>query len=163
MIKLFAMDVDGTLTDGGVYMDGRGGEWKRFDIQDGMGIARLKASGVVMAFVSGRPSPATDQRAKDLGVDRVYNGASDKLSVLRELAFELGLSREEVAYMGDDVNDLPAMEWAGLGIAPANALPEVKAASDWVTNSCGGHGAVREAAERILELNASGAKGESSH
>lgn len=163
MIKLFAMDVDGTLTDGGVYMDGRGGEWKRFDIQDGMGIARLKASGVVMAFVSGRPSPATDQRAKDLGVDRVYNGASDKLSVLRELAFELGLSREEVAYMGDDVNDLPAMEWAGLGIAPANALPEVKAASDWVTNSCGGHGAVREAAERILELNASGAKGGSSH
>lgn len=163
MIKLFAMDVDGTLTDGGVYMDGRGGEWKRFDIQDGMGIARLKTSGVVMAFVSGRPSPATDQRAKDLGVDRVYNGASDKLSVLRELAFELGLSREEVAYMGDDVNDLPAMEWAGLGIAPANALPEVKAASDWVTNSCGGHGAVREAAERILELNASGAKGGSSH
>jgi len=163
MIKLFAMDVDGTLTDGGVYMDGRGGEWKRFDIQDGMGIARLKASGVVIAFVSGRPSPATDQRAKDLGVDRVYNGAGDKLSVLRELAFELGLSREEIAYMGDDVNDLPAMEWAGLSIAPANALPEVKAASDWVTNSCGGHGAVREAAERILELNASGAKGESSY
>lgn len=163
MIKLFAMDVDGTLTDGGVYMDGRGGEWKRFDIQDGMGIARLKASGVVIAFVSGRPSPATDQRAKDLGVDRVYNGAGDKLSVLRELAFGLGLSREEIAYMGDDVNDLPAMEWAGLGIAPANALPEVKAASYWVTNSCGGHGAVREAAERILELNASGAKGESSY
>lgn len=163
MIKLFAMDVDGTLTDGGVYMDGRGGEWKRFDIQDGMGIARLKASGVVIAFVSGRPSPATDQRAKDLGVDRVYNGTGDKLSVLRELALELGLSREEIAYMGDDVNDLPAIEWAALGIAPANALPEVKAASNWVTNSCGGHGAVREAAERILELNVSGAKGESSH
>jgi len=163
MIRLFAMDVDGTLTDGGVYMDGRGGEWKRFDIQDGMGIVRLKTSGVVVAIVSGRPSPATDQRAKDLGVDRLYNGVGDKLSVLQELSRELGLSREEVAYMGDDVNDLPPLEWAGLGIAPANALPEVKAASDWVTKACGGHGAVREAAERILELNAAEAKGESSH
>lgn len=152
-IKLLVLDVDGTLTDGGVYMDGRGGEFKRFDIQDGMGIVRLRAAGVRTAFLSGRRSEATAQRASDLGVEFLFNGVREKLPVLRSLLSDLSLSAEEAAYMGDDVNDVDCLRAAGLAFAPANAVPEAKAAADFVTSANGGSGAVREAAERIISLN----------
>ena len=152
-IKLLVLDVDGTLTDGGVYMDGRGGEFKRFDIHDGMGIVRLRAAGVRTAFLSGRRSEATAQRAADLGVELLFNGVREKLPVLRSLLSDLSLSAEEAAYMGDDVNNVDCLRAAGLAFAPADAVPEAKSAADFVTSAKGGGGAVREAAEHIISLN----------
>ncbi len=153
VIRLLALDVDGTLTDGGVYLDGEGNEFKRFDIRDGMGLVRLRKAGVMLAIVSGRASAATDLRARALGIECVYNGVTDKLPVLQALAAELGLAAGEVAYMGDDVNDIDSLRWAGLSMAPCDARPEVLAVVDWVAPVGGGRGAVREAAEKILSLN----------
>lgn len=153
MIRLVAMDIDGTLTDGGFYMDGRGSELKRFDVRDGYGIVMLMRSGVEVAFISGRRSGATEQRAKDLGVERVVNGTSDKLPDLVAMSGELGLDHSEVAFIGDDVPDVECMKWAGLGMAVGDASAEALAAADWVSVRPGGRGAVREAAEHILKLN----------
>ncbi|MBL3593279.1 MAG: HAD-IIIA family hydrolase [Synergistaceae bacterium] len=153
MIRLLALDVDGTLTDGGVYLDGGGNEFKRFDIRDGMGLVRLRKAGVTLALISGRASRATERRARDLGIDRVHNGVGDKLPFLQKLAEELDLDAADVAYMGDDVNDLDCLRWSGLSLAPADARPEVLAVVDWVAPLGGGHGAVREAAELILRVN----------
>ncbi len=150
-IKLLALDVDGTLTDGSVYMDGEGHEFKRFDIQDGMGIAMLRRQGIEVAIISGRFSASTDQRAKDLGIPFVFNGVKDKLATLVSLSEKLNLKPEEVAYMGDDVNDIECIMWAGLGVAVANARQETKEAADYVTASSGGQGAVREVADMLLK------------
>ncbi|MDL2264032.1 HAD-IIIA family hydrolase [Synergistaceae bacterium OttesenSCG-928-I11] len=154
MIRLVAMDIDGTLTDGGFYMDGSGNEFKRFDVRDGYGIVMLKKSGIEVAFISGRGSSATDARARDLGVQRVVNGTKDKLPHLVAMAGELGLDASEIAFIGDDIPDLTCIEWAGLGIAVADATDEVLSAADWVSPKDGGRGAVRAAAEHILWLNA---------
>ena len=153
MIRLLALDVDGTLTDGGVYMDGRGGEYKRFDVKDGMGIAMLLRAGVEVAFISGRYSAATEQRARNLGVARVHNGVKEKLPVLAAMAQDMGITLEQTAFMGDDVNDLECLTAAGLGLAPADAVRAVREAADYVTGAQAGRGAVREAAEHILALN----------
>lgn len=153
MIKLFALDVDGTLTDGGVYMDGRGNELKRFDIQDGYGLHALLRSGVKVVFISGRFSPATQQRAEDLKITRCINGTHDKLAEFKALLAEWDVAREEAAYAGDDIPDIECVKWAGLGIAVANAVKEVKSAADWITESSAGHGAIRECADRILMIN----------
>lgn len=153
MIALVAMDVDGTLTDGGFYMDGEGRELKRFDVRDGYGIVLLKRAGIEVAFVSGRFSKATGQRAADLGVTRVVNGTGDKLRDLRAMADELGLSRGEIAFVGDDEPDRACVEWCGLGIAVADARGGLGEAADWVTPSPGGRGAVRDAAEYVIARN----------
>ena len=152
-IRLLALDVDGTLTDGGVYMDGEGREFKRFDIRDGMGIVRLRASGVEIAFISGRFSAATEQRARDLGVSLVFNGVEDKLSVFKKIAGDLGICLYQAAFMGDDVNDAECLRAAGMGIVPADGTEGAKQAADFVTGADAGHGAVREAAELILSRN----------
>ncbi len=153
MIKLFAMDVDGTLTDGGIYMDGNGGEMKRFDVQDGQGIALLLKSGVKVAFISGRYSAPTQKRAEDLKITRCLNGVKDKLSELKKIAAEMGATREETAYAGDDLPDVGCINWAGLGIAVANASPEAAQAADVVTRRSGGMGAVRECSDMIIKIN----------
>lgn len=153
MIKLLVLDVDGTLTDGGVYMDGKGNEYKRFDIQDGMGIVLLKQKFVQVAIISGRYSMATELRAKELGISLLYNGVQDKLVVLTELAEKEGFSKDEIAFAGDDINDMECMEWAGFGFAVANAREEVKMMADHVTSSSGGYGAVREICEKIISIN----------
>jgi 3-deoxy-D-manno-octulosonate 8-phosphate phosphatase (KDO 8-P phosphatase) len=145
--------VDGTLTDGGVALDGSGGEWKRFDIQDGMGIVRLQRTGVEVALISGRRSEATVLRARELGIREVVNGIGDKLPALQALCRSRGTLQEETCFVGDDVNDIDCIRWSGLGVAVRNARLEVKAAADWITPSCGGYGAVRDVAERILALN----------
>lgn len=145
--------MDGTLTDGGVALDANGGEWKRFDIQDGMGIARLRRSGVEVAIISGRYSGSTIRRAQELGILEVVNGTAEKLPVLQGLCRDRGLSPEEVCYVGDDVNDIDCIRWSGMGIAVRNAMLDVKAMADWVTPSVGGNGAIREVAERILVVN----------
>ncbi|QTX31626.1 HAD-IIIA family hydrolase [Aminithiophilus ramosus] len=152
-IRLLALDVDGTLTDGGVYLDGAGNEFKRFDIRDGMGLVRLRESGVALALISGRASSSTEARARALGISIVHNGVGEKLPVLKKVAADLGLEASEVAFMGDDVNDLDCLLWAGLSLAPCDARPEVLAAAGWVASLGGGRGAVREAAEKILSLN----------
>lgn len=156
MIKLFAMDVDGTLTDGGVYIGSNGEEFKRFDIQDGMGIARFHRAGGKVALISGRYSGATERRAKELKFDVIVNGAGEKLPVLREIAEKLNLTPDEVAYAGDDINDIDCIKWAGFGVAVANAIPEVKEAADYCTQRRGGEGAVREIVDILLMMNAKG-------
>lgn len=153
MIKLLALDVDGTLTDGGIYMDGNGGEFKRFDVQDGYGLVMLMKSGVKVVFISGRYSAATSRRADNLRITRCINGAENKLKELKKLCEEWGISRAETTFAGDDLPDLECIEWAGLGVAVAGARPEIKAVSDWQTDSGGGRGAVREIAEHILKIN----------
>lgn len=153
MIKLFALDVDGTLTDGYVYLDGHGGEIKRFDLQDGFGLVQLMELGVKVAFISGRYSAATQQRADGLKISRCINGTKDKLSDLKSLCQEWGITREEVAFAGDDIPDAECIEWAGLGIAVANARPEIKALANWQTERAGGCGAIRECVEHILSVN----------
>lgn len=152
MIRLFAMDVDGTLTDGGIYI-GASGEFKCFNAKDGLGIVKLRQSGVTVAIVSGRYSPATEARARDLGIDIVANGTGDKLKTLVDIAEKLGVSAEEVAYIGDDTPDIECMKWAGIGMAVADASSDVLDAADWTSERGGGHGAVRDAAEHVLCLN----------
>lgn len=153
MIKLFAMDVDGTLTDGGIFMDGAGGELKRFDVQDGQGIDQLQREGVKVVFISGRFSAPTQQRADNLKIAHCINGTHDKLRDLKILAAGWGIGASEVAYAGDDVPDIECIKWSGLGIAVANAHPSVIACADFVTTKCGGRGAIRECADKIIELN----------
>ena len=150
MVRLFALDVDGTLTDGGVWMDGSGSEWKRFDIRDGLGLILLRRAGVEVAWISGRASPATRRRAEDLGIRLLYNGVADKLPVLRGLAEERGLSPEDVAYMGDDLPDRECLLWAGLGMAPSDAHPDILRIAGWIAARPAGFGAVREAADHLL-------------
>lgn len=153
MIKLFAMDVDGTLTDGGLYMDGHGGELKKFDVKDGQGIALLLKSGVKIAFISGRFCAATKQRAENLRITRLINGTADKLGELKKLAKELNITAEEIAYAGDDLPDIECIEFAGLGIAVGDAHSSVLKCASYVTKANGGHGAIRECADCILAAN----------
>jgi 3-deoxy-D-manno-octulosonate 8-phosphate phosphatase (KDO 8-P phosphatase) len=154
MVRLFALDVDGTLTDGGVWMGGAAeAEWKRFDIRDGLGLVLLMRSGVEVALLSGRFSPATARRAEDLGIRRIHNGVREKLPLLAALAEELGIGAESAAYMGDDLPDLECLRWAGLGMAPADARPEALEAADWIAPSRAGYGAVRDATDFLLRRN----------
>lgn len=155
MIKLFALDIDGTLTDDGVYMDGNGGEFKRFSVRDGYGIVMLQKAGVKIAFISGRYSAATQQRADNLKVDACINGTKEKLTDLQKLAEQWNIKQEEIAYAGDDIPDVECLEWSAFAIVPANASRYAKEVSDWITPSNGGFGAIRDAAEKILELNES--------
>jgi 3-deoxy-D-manno-octulosonate 8-phosphate phosphatase (KDO 8-P phosphatase) len=153
MIRLVAMDVDGTLTDGGIYMDGSGGEFKKFHVRDGYGIVKLLKLGIEVAFISGRYSKATDKRAGELGITRIFNGTADKLAELASIADEIGAIPSEVAFIGDDIQDVSCIEWSGLGVAVGDASEETKAAADIVTVAHGGAGAVREAAEYIIRYN----------
>jgi len=149
-IRLFAMDVDGVLTDGTVLISSDGTEAKAFSIVDGLGLKELARAGITVAWISGRPSAATTARATELAIPHVLLGRPDKLPALRELATRLALAPADCAYMGDDVIDAPAMAWAGIGIAPPAAMPVALAAADYVTRLPAGHGAVREVCEHLL-------------
>ena len=153
MYRLFAMDVDGTLTDGSIYV-GADTEYKRFDIKDGMGLTLFRKAGGKIAVISGRYSPATERRARELHFDYVANGCADKLSALKDFARQAAVRPEEVAYAGDDINDVECVRWAGLGIAVADAVPQLIDAADYVTERRGGNGAIREAADMLLSMNA---------
>ena len=149
-IRLFAMDVDGVLTDGSIYVSSDGAEMKRFSVLDGMGLARLRQAGIAVAWISGRESGATTRRAGELKVAHLVQGRTDKLAALQELASRLALSPENVCYMGADDIDTPAIRWAGIGVAPAAAMPSALAAADYVPDRAAGAGAVREICEHIL-------------
>jgi len=149
-IRLFAMDVDGVLTDGTVAISSDGTETKHFSILDGMGIVRLHKAGVAVAWISGRPSGATTARATELKVPHVIQGRTDKLMALQELASQLGLAPDQVCYMGDDDIDAPAIAWAGIGVAPAGSMPAALKAAGYLPARPAGRGAVREVCEHIL-------------
>ena len=149
-VRLIILDVDGVLTDGGIYMGPDGEALKRFDIKDGAGIMLWHRSGGRTAILTGRSSKIVENRAKELHISVVRQGCADKRAVYEELKEELKLSDDEIAYIGDDFIDLPVMRVVGIPIAVADAAPEAKAVALLVTDHAGGHGAVREAVERIL-------------
>ena len=149
-IKLVAFDIDGVMTDGGLHYTDDGHELKTFNVQDGLGVVLLRRAGIKVAIITGRTSNVVNCRAKDLGVEHVFHGVGDKGAVSGKLLEQLGLQWSELAFMGDDLIDLPAMTRCGLAIAPANARPVVKERAHMVTEAGGGQGAVREAIEFIL-------------
>ncbi len=154
-IRLVVLDVDGVLTDGGIYVGAQPGgetsEFKRFDIQDGLGVKMLGWAGIEVVIVSGRISEATTRRASELGITECHQdpGAA-KLPVVQTLLDERGVAWEETAMVGDDLADLPVLERVGLPVAVANAVPEVHDVSGWITTARGGAGAVREFARALL-------------
>ncbi len=150
-IKMLILDVDGVLTDGTLVINSDGSETKFFNSLDGHGIKMWKRSGHDVAILSGRLSEPTTHRAKQLEIEHVFQDCHDKLPKLREFLEQVNLSPEEVAYIGDDIVDLPSMRYVGFSIAVANAVDEVKQHSDFVTTHAGGDGAVREAIEYILK------------
>ena len=149
-IRLFAMDVDGVLTDGTVAIASDGSETKNFSILDGLGIVRLLKTGVAVAWISGRASGATAVRATELRVPHLIQGRTDKLPALQELAGQLGLTAKQVCYMGDDDIDAPAIAWAGIGAAPKKSMSAALQAATVVPARPAGLGAVREVCEQIL-------------
>jgi 3-deoxy-D-manno-octulosonate 8-phosphate phosphatase (KDO 8-P phosphatase) len=149
-VRLFAMDVDGVLTDGTVRIGSDGTESKAFSILDGMGMKRLEFAHIAVAWISGRPSGATTARANELKIPHVVQGRIDKLTALQELAGRLGLSAAECVYMGDDDIDAPAIAWAGIGVSVPDAMPAALKAARLVTRRRAGAGAVREVCELIL-------------
>lgn len=149
-IRLLVLDVDGTMTDGRIFLDAEGREIKVFDVRDGAGLRRWMDAGGLVALVTGRSSAAVDRRAQELGIEHVRQGVREKGPVLEAIRRACGVAAEEVAAMGDDLPDLPMLERAAYAMAPADAVPEVRAACRFVTAAPGGRGAVREAVEHLL-------------
>ena len=154
-IKLAIFDVDGVLTDGRLYFLPDGSEFKTFNTLDGQGIKMLIASGERTAIISGRSTPVVEKRANNLGIQHLYQGREDKLVVLDELLGELGLNYAQVAYLGDDLPDLPVIRRVGLGMAVANAAGFVRQHAHGVTEARGGEGAAREFCELIMRAQGS--------
>ena len=150
MIRYLILDVDGTLTNGGVYYDATGNELKKFAIKDGAGLVLARAAGIRTVICTGRESAAVRRRAADLKITDVYQNVSDKAAFLRDFMQQNGCDAQQVAYCGDDLNDLAAMALCGFVACPADAAPEVRAAADYVCPQAGGAGAVRGAVEAIL-------------
>lgn len=149
-IRLIAFDVDGILTDGGLYLSDSGEEFKRFNSLDGHGLKMLKASGVELAIITGRTSHCVAMRAKNLGITHLFQGVEKKWEVMQELLGKLNLTPESAAFMGDDVVDLPAMRRVGLALTVPNSPAAVREYAHYTTRQEGGHGAVREACELIM-------------
>ena len=149
-VRLFAMDVDGILTDGTVGIASDGSEIKFFSVLDGLGLAQLLRAGFIAAWISGRMSGATLIRAKELKIPHVIQGRTDKLAALTELAAQLGLRPEQCVYMGDDEIDTEAILWAGIGVTVPSAMPGPLAAASHVTTRAAGRGAVREVCDHLL-------------
>lgn len=149
-IKLFAMDVDGVLTDGSVYTSSDGSESKRFSIVDGLGLVLLREAGIAIAWISGRGSGATSRRAEELKIKHVIQGRIDKAGALSDLLAELDIDSAHTVYMGDDIIDTGAIELAGIGVAVPEAQEAPLAAANYVTAHPGGAGAVREVCNLIL-------------
>jgi 3-deoxy-D-manno-octulosonate 8-phosphate phosphatase (KDO 8-P phosphatase) len=150
-IKLLVMDVDGVLTDSAIIINADGSESKIFSALDGHGIRMWQRAGLKAAFLSGRESEPTSRRAQQLGIDHCIQDCHNKLHALKEIAQKLGLPAEAIAFIGDDLTDLPPIRYAGFGVAVANAVDEVKRYADYVTTRTGGRGAVREVIEYILK------------
>jgi 3-deoxy-D-manno-octulosonate 8-phosphate phosphatase (KDO 8-P phosphatase) len=149
-IKLLLFDVDGVLTDGKILLHADGSESKQFDIKDGTGIIWAQRAGLTVGLLSARTSAATGQRAAQLGITLVHQGVSSKLESYEQIVDSLLLDDEQVAYMGDDILDLPVLIRVGLSTAPADAVEDVRARVHWVSSARGGQGAARDLIEVIL-------------
>lgn len=150
-VRLIAVDSDGVLTDGRIIIGSDGTEFRAFHSRDGLGVKLGQRAGLRFAVVSGRTSAVLAARAGELGFEEIHQGVDDKGACIRGILERHGLPREALCYVGDDLNDLPALRVAGLSAAPADADPEVRRAVDWVTTPAGGRGAVREVIDLILE------------
>jgi len=151
LIKLVLFDVDGVLTNGHIFFCDAGHKYKGFHAQDGLGIKLLLASGIQVGIISSDKSDAVEQRMKKLGITLVYQGHTEKTPIYESLCQKLNLTDENVAYVGDDLPDIPLIQRAGLGIAVANATTPLHQVADWVTQKPGGQGAAREVCELILQ------------
>jgi len=150
-IKLAVFDVDGVLTDGALVFGDEGQEYKAFNVKDGHGLRMLQHYGVVIAIITGRESKIVTRRMADLGIEHVVQGKADKLPAFEKLLDGLHIAAAQSAYVGDDVVDIPVLRRVGLAIAVRDAHPPVARYAHWITPSAGGHGAVREVCELILE------------
>ncbi len=150
-IKLLVLDVDGVLTDGKLYFSHEGEWMKSFSISDGLGIKLLAEGGIQTAIITGRTSNIVKKRCSELGIQHIIQGREDKLSALKELLAQLSFSENDTAYIGDDLPDLSAIRFANFGITVPNGSEFLKSHADWITEQTGGNGAVREAAEFILQ------------
>jgi 3-deoxy-D-manno-octulosonate 8-phosphate phosphatase (KDO 8-P phosphatase) len=149
-IKLLVMDIDGTLTDGSMYYSEKGEELKRFFVKDGMGIVLLKKAGIKTAFLTSENSEIAAKRAEKLNIDEVILGSNDKTTDLKKIISKYDLYLENIAYIGDDINDLHAIKIAGFSACPKDSVDIIKQSVDYICNKRGGRGAVREVCELIL-------------
>ena len=145
------MDVDGTLTDGHIYMGPDGEAMKAFHVRDGYGIVALARIGIIPCIITGRKSKILENRAKELQIKHLYQGITDKLAMTTDLGASLGFAPEEIAYIGDDLNDLSCIEYCGLSACPSDAEPDLFPVVDYVCHHKGGEGAVREFIDYIIE------------
>ncbi len=150
-IRAVALDVDGVLTDGGLWWGPSGEEWKRFSFADIMGVSLARRAGLELALISGEDSPLVDRYANKMLIRHVIKGCRDKAAALRDFAAAAGVDLAEICFMGDDVNDLPAMQIAGFSAAPSNSAADVLAHANFISKCAGGNGAVRELVEAILD------------
>ncbi len=150
---MLLLDVDGVMTDGGVYYSNAGDEFKRFNIQDGYGIVKLQRAGIKVGIITGRVSEIVSRRAQELGITDVLQNLDDKHGAYEQLKAKHGLGDAAIAYIGDDEFDLPVLERVGFSAAPANAVPAVRARVQYICRRRGGDGAVREVIEMLLGAN----------
>ncbi len=152
-VRVLLFDVDGVLTDGGLYLGHDGREFKRFDIKDGAGIVHARQRGLVTGLLSARRSGATTHRAAQLGMSPVLQGVADKGRALATLVDTEGWSLDSIAYMGDDVLDVPVLQQVGLAACPADAVEAVRLAVHWISDRPGGRGAVRSLVDLVLKAH----------
>ncbi|NLO06736.1 MAG: HAD hydrolase family protein [candidate division WS1 bacterium] len=150
-VRILLLDIDGVLTDGGMYFSAEGQAMKRFDVKDGLGVVRLAELGFPTAVVSGDRSAISAARCDVLRIGHVVLGRMDKETAVNEVLEMTGIAAESAVYIGDDITDLPALHMVGLGVAVADAVDVVREQADWVTRRPGGHGAVREICDAIIE------------
>lgn len=150
-VSAIIFDVDGVLTDGGLYRSDDGQEIKRFHATDGLGMRMLADAGVEIAIITGRTSEVVTHRCRELRIEHVYQGQTDKLEAFEKLSEKLQLTPTQFAYMGDDIIDLPVMKRVGLALTVPDACDEISAIAHWTSNRLGGHGAAREACELLLK------------
>lgn len=151
-IRVIALDVDGVLTDGSIsFCPSSKQEMKSFHVHDGLGISMWMKAGNAVVIISGRDAQVVSQRATELGITHVIQGSTDKIADLQTMLNEIGATPDQVAFVGDDLGDIPIMQHVGFSIAVSDAAEEVKEVADWVSNRKGGHGAVRESIEHIMK------------
>ena len=152
-IKLLLLDVDGVLTDGRIIYDNQGNELKAFDVKDGHGLKMLQRAGIAVGIITGRKSQVVVKRAAELGIEILYQGALSKLEPYQEILDQRGLTDEQIAYVGDDIVDLPILRRVGFSAAVADAVPEVLPLVDYVASKPGGRGAVREICDMLIKAS----------
>ena len=150
MIKYLIIDIDGTLTDGGVYYDEHGNELKKFCTKDGSGMVMVRTAGIKPIVITGRESAATTRRMKELGIGTFYQKVNDKVAWLKAWMLENNVTKDEIGYIGDDLNDLAPMKLCGFVACPADAVEDVKEIANYISTENGGHGVIRDVIRKML-------------